>query len=137
MICRWGIQELKERASVMFQHYYITWFIFSQSRMKILWISSKIFRICKQPPSVINAKQDYIHSVNFINLIFLLKNQVSPPTLFASINSFNSSLLQIKEELSLNRRRTSELQIDRFVEAMEASKLTVFIYDLLTYNYRI
>lgn len=45
---------------------------------------------------------------------------VSPPTLFASVNSLNGNLSQIKEELNLNRRRkTSELQIDRFAEAME------------------
>lgn len=45
---------------------------------------------------------------------------VSPPTLFASVNSLNGNLSQIKEELNVNRRRkTSELQIDRFAEAME------------------
>lgn len=36
------------------------------------------------------------------------------------MNSLNGSLLQIKEELNTNRRRkTSELQIDRFAESME------------------
>lgn len=45
---------------------------------------------------------------------------MSPPTLFACVNSLNGSLAQIKEELNANRRRrTSELQIDRFSEAME------------------
>lgn len=52
-------------------------------------------------------------------LIFLL-SVVSPPTLFANVNSLNGSILQIKEELSTHRRRKpSELQIDRFAEAME------------------
>lgn len=58
---------------------------------------------------IMKAKPDFF-------LLFL----VSPPTLFASVNALNGNILQIKEELNANRkRRTSQLQIDRFVEAME------------------
>lgn len=47
---------------------------------------------------------------------------VSPPILFASVNSLHANICQIKEELQLHcRRRTSMLQIDRFAEAMEVN----------------
>ncbi|GAA5796254.1 hypothetical protein HPULCUR_001624 [Helicostylum pulchrum] len=46
--------------------------------------------------------------------------KVSPPTLFASVNALNGHLAQIREELNNNqRRKTTELQIDRFAESME------------------
>lgn len=45
---------------------------------------------------------------------------VSAPALFANVNSLNSSILQIKEEIAhMNKRKTSEHHIDRFTEAME------------------
>jgi hypothetical protein len=45
---------------------------------------------------------------------------VSAPTLFANVNTLNSGITQIKEEIAnMNKRKTSEHHIDRFTESMD------------------
>lgn len=92
-----------------------------------------VYFLSKSDDDVVNFRQDISHLqaaakckyTHFMPLAhkntdihaFLL---VSAPTLFATVNSLNGNVNQIKEELSMNtRRKTSELQIDRFAEAME------------------
>ncbi|OAD01857.1 hypothetical protein MUCCIDRAFT_14281, partial [Mucor lusitanicus CBS 277.49] len=71
-----------------------------------------VYFLSKSDDDVVNFRQDISH--------LQAAAKLSAPTLFATVNSLNGNLNQIKEELSLStRRKTSELQIDRFAEAMQ------------------
>ncbi|KAL0082837.1 hypothetical protein J3Q64DRAFT_1679868 [Phycomyces blakesleeanus] len=71
-----------------------------------------VYFLAKSDDSVVNFKEDICHLEAAAKL--------SPPTLFASVNTLSASINQIKEEICAHRRkRTSVLQIDRFAEAME------------------
>ncbi|KAG1100788.1 hypothetical protein G6F42_017606 [Rhizopus arrhizus] len=71
-----------------------------------------VYFLSKSDDDVVNFRQEISH--------LQAAAKLSAPTLFATVNSLNGNLNQIKEELNMNRRRkTSELQIDRFAEAMD------------------
>ncbi|KAI9251128.1 hypothetical protein EDC94DRAFT_622315 [Helicostylum pulchrum] len=71
-----------------------------------------VYFLSKSDDDVVNFRQDISH--------LQAAAKLSPPTLFASVNALNGHLAQIREELNNNqRRKTTELQIDRFAESME------------------